>query len=126
MPALPIAIPSEFIAEFCRRNHIRKLSLFGSVLTPRFQPDSDVDVLVEFEPGAPISYFEPVGMEMELSQVIGRKVDLRTPEELSRYFRDKVVASALPQYERNRPRSPAAHARCGARGAVLPGRAYAG
>ena len=84
MPALPITIPSELIAEFCRRNHIRKLSLFGSVLTPRFQPDSDVDVLVEFESGAPISYFELVGMEMELSEVIGRKVDLRTPEELSR------------------------------------------
>ena len=101
MPALPVAIPAQLIEEFCVRNHIRKLSLFGSVLTPRFGPDSDVDVLVEFEPGAPVSYFDLVGMEMELSQVIGRKVDLRTPQELSRYFRDKVVASALPQYERN-------------------------
>lgn len=50
MPALPITLPKEFLAEFCRRNHIRKLSLFGSVLTPRFRSDSDVDVLVEFEP----------------------------------------------------------------------------
>ena len=97
MSALPVAVPKEFLASFCARNHIRKLSLFGSVLTPRFGPDSDVDVLVEFEPGAPVSYFDLVAMEMELSNVIGRKVDLRTPEELSKYFRDKVVAAALPQ-----------------------------
>lgn len=96
MSTLPIAIPSDALAAFCRRNRVRKLSLFGSVLTPRFRPDSDVDVLVEFEPGAAISYFELVAMEMELSELVGRKVDLRTPDELSRYFRDKVMASALP------------------------------
>jgi predicted nucleotidyltransferase len=101
MSALPIAVPSELIAEFCRRNHIRKLSFFGSVLTPRFGPDSDVDVLVEFEARAPVSYFDLVRMEMELSEVIGPKVDLRTPQELSRYFRDNVVASALPEHERS-------------------------
>ncbi len=65
-------------------NHIRKLSLFGSVLTPRFRSDSDVDVLVEFEPGAAVSYFDLAAMELELGRVIGRKVDVRTPEELSR------------------------------------------
>jgi uncharacterized protein len=101
MSALPIALPAEVIARFCRRNHIRKLSLFGSVLTSRFRPDSDVDVLVEFEPEAAISYFDLVAMEMELGGVLGRKVDLRTPGELSRYFRDQVVASALLQYERS-------------------------
>jgi predicted nucleotidyltransferase len=98
--ALPITIPSELIAEFCKRRRIRRLSLFGSVLTPRFRPESDVDVLVEFEPGAPISYFDLVAMEMELSETLGRKVDLRTPDELSRYFRDEVVAAAMPQYAR--------------------------
>jgi len=97
MSALPITVPSERIADFCRRNHICKLSFFGSVLTPRFRADSDVDFLVEFEPGVPVSYFDLVG---KLSEVIGRKVDLRTPDELSRYFRDKVVRQAIVQYER--------------------------
>ena len=93
-------IPREAIAAFCERNHIRKLSLFGSALTPRFREDSDVDLLVEFEAGRSPGYFGLVGMEMELTGLIGRKVDLRTPGELSKYFRDTVVASALPQYER--------------------------
>ena len=96
-----IEIPRPVVEGFCARNQIRKLSLFGSILTDRFRADSDVDVLVEFEPGTAVSYFDLVRMEMELSEVIGRKVDLRTPEELSRYFRDKVVASAALQYERN-------------------------
>ena len=87
--------------ELCARNRVRKLSLFGSVLTPRFRPESDVDFLVEFEAGAPVSYFDVVRMELELAEAIGRKVDLRTREELSQYFRDEVVAAALPQYERN-------------------------
>ena len=101
MATLPIAISQPAIDDFCQRHHIRKLSLFGSVLTPRFGPESDVDFLVEFEPEASISYFDLVGMEMELSEAIGRKVDLRTAEELSRYFRHQVVASALLQYERH-------------------------
>jgi predicted nucleotidyltransferase len=99
MVALPVAFPREKIRDFCARNHIRKLSLFGSVLTHRFGEDSDIDVLVEFEPGNVPGYFELVGMELELSEMLGRKVDLRTPEELSRYFRDEVVASAAVQYE---------------------------
>ena len=100
MDRIPVDIPREAIAAFCERNHIRKLSLFGSALTPRFREDSDVDLLVEFEAGRSPGYFGLVGMEMELTGLIGRKVDLRTPGELSKYFRDTVVASALPQYER--------------------------
>jgi predicted nucleotidyltransferase len=99
MVTLPVAFPREKIRGFCAHNHIRKLSLFGSVLTHRFGAGSDVDVLVEFEPGNVPGYFELVGMELELSEMLGRKVDLRTPEELSRYFRDEVVASAAVQYE---------------------------
>jgi predicted nucleotidyltransferase len=100
MSALPIAIPKEFLGEFCERNHIRKLSLFGSVLTPRFRPESDIDVLVEFDPGHTPGLLGLAGMEIEISERMGRKVDLRTAEDLSRYFRDEVVASALPQFER--------------------------
>jgi hypothetical protein len=99
MVTIPVEIPSEAIAAFCQRNHIRKLSLFGSILTDRFRDDSDVDLLVEFEKGLGPGYFGLVGMEMELSEMIGRKVDLRTPGELSRHFREEVVASAVPQYE---------------------------
>ena len=95
---LPVELPREQIAAFCVRHHIRRLSLFGSVLTERFGPESDVDVLVEFEPGQVPGYFGFAGMELELSEMIGRKVDLRTPAELSRYFRDEVVASAAVQY----------------------------
>jgi hypothetical protein len=93
-----VAFDRDKLAEFCRRNHIRKLSLFGSVLTDRFGPDSDVDVLVEFEPGNGPGYFGLAGMEIELSEMLGRKVDLRTPRELSRYFRDEVVAGADVQF----------------------------
>jgi predicted nucleotidyltransferase len=92
-----IDIPKGRIAEFCRRNHIRRLSLFGSVLRDDFGPQSDVDVLVEFEPGTRVglAFF---GMEIELSEMLGRKVDLNTPEFLSRYFRDEVLAEAEVQY----------------------------
>ena len=70
------------------------------MLTPRFRPESDVDVLVEFEPGATITYLDLARMELELGEGLGRKVDLRTPQELSRYFRDRVVREARVQYER--------------------------
>ena len=99
MSALPIAVPNELISEFCRRNHIRKLSLFGSVLTPRFRSESDIDVLVEFDPDHVPGLFGVARMERELSGLFARKVDLRTPEDLSRYFREQVVTSALVQYE---------------------------
>ncbi len=95
-----ISFSSTWLERFCERNHIRKLSLFGSILTPRFRPESDIDVLVEFETGASPSYFDLAGMEQELSKALGRRVDLRTPNELSRYFRDQVLASAAVQYER--------------------------
>ena len=101
MSAVPVTIPQTFLESFCRHNHIHRLSLFGSVLTPRFRSDSDIDMLVEFEPGHVPGYFEMARMEMELSKKLGRKVDLRTPAELSRYFRDQVVSTAIPTYERS-------------------------
>lgn len=91
-------IPQEQLAVICRRYSVERLSLFGSILTDRFGPDSDVDMLVEFLPEARIGLFEMSAMEDELSELLGRKVDLRTPAELSRYFRDKVVQNAVLQY----------------------------
>ena len=91
-------IPKETIAEFCGRYHIRRLALFGSVLRKDFRADSDVDVLVEFEPGRTAGLLRMAGLEMELSEVLGRKVDLRTPAELSRYFRDEVVRTSDVHY----------------------------
>ena len=94
-----ISMPAEKIAEFCKRNGIRKLSLFGSALRDDFRPDSDVDLLVEFREGATPSLLDLSRMERELSAVLGgRKVDLRTPQELSRYFRDEVLSTASVQY----------------------------
>jgi predicted nucleotidyltransferase len=92
-----IDIPRDRIAEFCRRNRIRRLSLFGSVLRDDFRPESDVDVLVEFEPDAHpgLRFFD---MEIELSEMLGRKVDLNTAGFLSKYFRDEVLAEAEVQY----------------------------
>jgi uncharacterized protein len=93
-----LQIDQEAIADFCRRHHIRKLAFFGSVLRDDFRPESDVDVLVEFEPGHTpgLAFFN---MEAELSEILGRKVDLNTPQFLSRYFRDEVQAEAEVQYE---------------------------
>jgi len=93
-----IEIPKEKLAEFCRRNHIRRLSLFGSVLRDDFGLESDVDVLVEFEPGTRVGlrFFK---MEQELSEIIGSKVELHTPGFLSKDFRDEVMAEAEVQYE---------------------------
>lgn len=100
MDTLPVTLPRQEIEEFCLRHHIRKLSLFGSILTPRFRPESDIDVLVEFEPEKTPGFFGIVGMEMELTDKFRRKVDLRTAEDLSRYFREQVVSTAAVQYER--------------------------
>jgi uncharacterized protein len=94
---LPIAIDQDQIAAFCRKRHITKLALFGSVLTDRFGPDSDVDVLVEFEPGHVPGLMALSAMERELSGILGHKADIRTPRDLSRYFRDKVVQEAVVQ-----------------------------
>lgn len=92
-----IDIPKRQIAEFCRRHHIRKLALFGSVLRDDFRPDSDVDVLVAFEPGKTpgLAFF---AMQDELSELLGRNVDLNTPSWLSRYFRDEVLTEAEAVY----------------------------
>ena len=96
-----ITIPKDEIAEFCHRHHIRKLSLFGSVLREDFRPESDIDVLVEFEPGKVPGLIRLAGMEMELSQIFdGRPVDLNTPKCLSGYFREEVLAEAEVQYAR--------------------------
>jgi len=94
-----IEIPADKVAEFCKRNRIRKLSLFGSVLRDNFRPDSDIDLLAEFQAGAAPSLLDLARMERELSAILGgRKVDLRTPKELSRYFRDEILSTATVQY----------------------------
>jgi predicted nucleotidyltransferase len=92
-----ISLPQDQIADFCRRHHIRRLALFGSVLGDDFGPESDLDVLVEFAPGHTPG-FAFFAMEEELSTIVGRKVDLNTPGFLSRYFRDKVIAEAEVQF----------------------------
>ena len=92
-----LTFPKTRIAAFCRRHHIRRLALFGSVLRADFRPGSDVDVLVEFEPGCVpgLAFF---AMEEELSKILKRKVDLNTPQFLSPSFREQVLAEAVSQY----------------------------
>jgi len=97
-PHLNIEIPADTIAEFCRRHHLRKLAWFGSVLRDDFTPESDIDVLVEFEPGHTPGFLRLAGMELELGELLGRKVDMNTPNSLSRYFRDEVLSDAQVQY----------------------------
>jgi predicted nucleotidyltransferase len=87
------------IRDFCQRNRIRRLALFGSVLRTDFTPESDVDVLVEFEAGHPIGLMGMARLEGELTAIVGRKVDLREAAELSRHFRSDVLAHARPLYE---------------------------
>ena len=95
--SLRVSIDRTKLSEFCRRSHIRRLALFGSVLRDDFRPDSDVDVLVEFEPGhvPGLAFF---AMQRELSELLGRRVDLSTPDFLSRYFRQQVLAEVQVQY----------------------------
>ena len=93
-----IEVPQQAIADFCRRHHIQKLSLFGSVLSEAFAPDSDIDVLVEFEPGH-VPGLALIRMQDELSQLFGgRKVDLVTPKFLNQRIRSKVQSEAVAQY----------------------------
>lgn len=96
MPA-KIPIDKKAVADFCRRHHIRRLSLFGSVIRDDFTPTSDVDVLVEFEPGKTPGW-EYFALGDELAKIIGRRVDLLTAEELSHYYRDEVVREAQTVY----------------------------
>ena len=99
MTVAQIEIPEAQITDLCRHNGIRKLALFGSVLTSRFSDSSDVDVLVEFQPHQRVGFFKLADIESELTRLLGgRKVDLRTPMDLSRYFREEVVREALALY----------------------------
>lgn len=86
------------LERFCRDNDIRRLALFGSVLGNRFRDDSDVDILVEFAPGARVGFLQLARLQDELSGLFGRRVDLRTPAELSRYFREEVLEAAEVLY----------------------------
>jgi len=97
--SIRMELPKEQIAAFSRRHRIRRLAFFGSVLRDDFTPDSDVDVLVEFEPGARVGLIRFAGIENELSRLIGRKVDLNTAGFLSPYYRDEVLREAEAAYE---------------------------
>jgi predicted nucleotidyltransferase len=95
-----LSIPPAILIEFCRRHHIRQLALFGSTAKGTNRPESDIDLLVDFEPGYEPGLITLAGMELELSDLMGGvKVDLRTALELSHYFRDEVLATAEIQYE---------------------------
>jgi predicted nucleotidyltransferase len=91
-------VPAATLAEFCERHGIARLSLFGSALRDDFGPDSDIDVLVEFLPQRVPSMIRLAGIARELTALVGRDVDLRTPNDLSRYFRDRVTAAAVVKY----------------------------
>ena len=92
-------MPRDKLIDFCKRNYIRRLSVFGSAISGQLGPDSDIDLLVEFEEGHTPGLFSIIRMEMELAEMLGRKVDLRTPDDLSQYFRDEVVRNAKLQYQ---------------------------
>ena len=99
MPSERLSLSNDQIRAFCQKHHIRRLALFGSVLRDDFGPLSDVDVLVEFEPGHVPGLLRLAAIQRELSAMIGgRPVDMRTPRDLSRYFRDDVAAQAVVQY----------------------------
>jgi predicted nucleotidyltransferase len=92
-----LRVDDHVVADFCRQHQIRRLALFGSVLQDSFRPDSDLDVLVEFEPGQ-VPGFGFITIQDQLSQLFGRSVDLHTPKSLSRYFRDRVLEQAQTLY----------------------------
>lgn len=94
-----ISMPRAAIREFCRRNRVRRLALFGSVLRDDFTPASDVDMLIEFESGVRIGLIGLIRLENELSRIVGRKVDLRTPQDLSPLFREEVLKEIEVIYE---------------------------
>jgi len=97
--SVKIDIPKEKIKDFCRRSRIRRLSFFGSVLRDDFSPESDVDVLVEFEPGARVGLITLAGMEIELGQLLGHKVEMYTVKGLNPHFRDEVLDLSEVEYE---------------------------
>jgi len=96
--SLRIRVDRDKVADFCRRHHIRRFAFFGSVLRDDFRSDSDVDVLVEFDPEYRFGLFELVRMQQEFSDMIGREADFRTPEDLGRYMRDRVIAESEVQH----------------------------
>ena len=95
-----VSIPKARLASFCQVRGIRRLAVFGSALRSDFGPEGDMGLLVEFEPGRTPGLLGMAGMELDLSRMFGRKVDLRTPGDLSRYFRQQVIDEAQVQYER--------------------------
>lgn len=101
MLSVHLDIPKKVIDSFCQKSPIHKLSLFGSVLRDDFRPDSDVDMIVEFEPDASITYFDLADIQFELVSILGREVNLLTPPALSPRFRKKVLDSAVTIYERS-------------------------
>ncbi len=98
--AIGIDLPLVAIREYCELQPIKRLSLFGSFLRGDACPDSDVDLLVEYVPGAPVGLLTMAGQEIKLSEILGKRVDLRTAQDLSRYFRQDVVDSAMLIYEK--------------------------
>ena len=98
MYSITFIIPKEKLETFCRKNHIKKLSLFGSALRSELKAESDIDILVEFDKEHIPGLLGIARMENELAEMIGRKVDLRTPAELSRYFREDVLSKARLEY----------------------------
>lgn len=95
----PFSLSSDALARFCRRHHIVRLSLFGSVLHGTAGPDSDLDLLVEFEPDRVPGFIRLAAIEQELSEKVGHPVDMRTPQDLSHYFRDDVLAEVDVLYD---------------------------
>lgn len=95
---IQIQIPPEEIADFCVRHHIRRMSLFGSVVRDDFRPESDIDVLVEFEDGRTPG-LEFFAMEDQLSRILGKRVDLNTPGGLHRFIRKSVLEDAQVIYD---------------------------
>ena len=93
-----IQIPKNLIAKFCKTHHIIKLALFGSVLTDHFSEKSDVDILVEFDPQHTPGLFAIVEMKEELSQNLGREIDFRTPEDISKFFRNDIIEHSYLLY----------------------------
>ena len=97
-----VALPIEEIRAYCETQPIARLSLFGSALRDELRPESDIDLLVEYEPDARIGYFELAQHEIDLGELIGRQVDLRTAGELNRLFRQNVIDSARQLYARRK------------------------
>jgi uncharacterized protein len=89
----------EEIASFCRKHHIARLAFYGSYVRRELKPESDIDVLVEFKPGHVPGLFKLAAMQNQLTELLGRPVDLRTPNDLSPYFRSEVLSQAEVQYE---------------------------